>query len=95
MLAVVATVYAFYLALLGGLLALPFVPGLGVPLLVGAGLKMVPEAALLGTACRHVGRGRLMAYFLPAQLLHVPYIVFMGAVGALGGYTWKGRRIAR
>ena len=58
-------------------------------------LKMLPEAILLGPACRHFGRGRLMAYFLPAQLLHLPYIVGMGAAGALGGYEWKGRRIAR
>ncbi len=94
-LAVVGTVYVFYLALLGGLLALPFVPSLGLPLLAGVALKVLPEAALLGPACRHVERGWLMAYFLPAQLLHVPYIVFMGAAGTFGGYTWKGRRIAR
>ncbi len=93
--AVVATVYGFYLALLSGVLALPFVPGLGLPLLAGLGLKVLPEAALLGPACRHLGRGRLMAWFLPAQLLHLPYIVAMGAAGALGGYTWKGRRIVR
>ncbi len=93
--AVVATVYAFYLALLGGVLALPFAPGLWPWVLAGFGLKAVPEVALLGAMCRHVGRGRLMAYFLPAQLLHLPYIVAMGAAGVLGGYTWKGRRVNR
>ncbi|MEM1042416.1 MAG: glycosyltransferase [Bacteroidota bacterium] len=94
-LAVVGTVYAFYLALLGGLLALPFAPALAGPLAAAAALKVLPEAALLGPACRHVGRGWLMAYFLPAQLLHIPYVVLMGAAGTLGGYTWKGRRISR
>ena len=64
-------------------------------MLAALALKAIPEAALLGPACRHVGRGRLMAYFLPAQGLHLPYIVAMGAAGAFGGYTWKGRRIAR
>jgi cellulose synthase/poly-beta-1,6-N-acetylglucosamine synthase-like glycosyltransferase len=93
--ALVGAIYVFYVALLGGLLALPFVPALGLPLAAALGLKVLPEAALLGPACRHFGRLRLMAYFLPAQFLHVPYIVLMGAAGALGGYEWKGRRIAR
>jgi hypothetical protein len=91
----IAAIYTFYVALLGGLVALLFVPTLAVPLGIGFLLKMLPEAALLGPACRHFGRGRLMAYFLPAQLLHLPYIVAMGAAGALGGYEWKGRRIDR
>jgi hypothetical protein len=93
--ALIGAIYTFYVALLGGLLALPFVPGLALPLLAGFGLKAIPEAALLGPACRHFGRARLMACFLPAQLLHLPYIVAMGAAGALGGYEWKGRRIDR
>lgn len=93
--AMIVAIYTFYVALLGGLVALPFVPALAPALAAGFALKALPEAALLGAACRHFGRGRLMAYFLPAQLLHLPYIVAMGAAGALGGYEWKGRRVAR
>ena len=93
--AMIVAIYVFYAALLGGVLALPFVPGLALPLLAALALKTVPEAALLGPAARHVGRGRLMAYFLPAQMLQIPYVVAIGAAGALGGYEWKGRRIAR
>lgn len=93
--AMIAAIYAFYVALLGGLLALPFAPGLAVPVLGVLALKAIPEAALLGPACQHFGRGRLMALFLPAQLLQIPYFVAMGAAGALGGYEWKGRRVAR
>jgi cellulose synthase/poly-beta-1,6-N-acetylglucosamine synthase-like glycosyltransferase len=92
---VVATIYLFYVALLAGAVAAAFAPVLLGPLAVASALKIVPEAALLGPACRHFGRSRLMAYFLPAQVLHVPYIVAVGAAGALGGYTWKGRRIDR
>lgn len=93
--AMIAAIYAFYVVLLGGLLALPFAPSLAPPVLGALALKVIPEAALLGPACVHFGRARLMAYFLPAQLLHIPYVVAMGAAGALGGYTWKGRRLAR
>ncbi len=93
--ALIGAIYSFYVLLLGGLLALPFAPALAFPLAAGFALKALPEAALLGPACRQFGRSRLMAYFLPAQLLHLPYIVAMGAAGALGGYEWKGRRIER
>lgn len=93
--AAVLAVYAFYVALLAGLLALPLAPALAGPLLGALALKVLPEAALLVPACRRAGRMRLMAYFLPAQILQLPYVVFIGAAGALGGYTWKGRRVQR
>ena len=93
--AMIAGIYAFYAVLLGGMLALPFAPGLAAPMLGALALKAIPEAALLGPACRHFGRGRLMALFLPAQFLQIPYVVAVGAAGALGGYEWKGRRVAR
>jgi len=93
--ATVAAIYAFYVALGAAALAAPLVRPLRKPLALALALKVLPEAALLGPACRHFRRGRLMGYFPFVQLLHVPYIVGMGAAGALGGYTWKGRRIAR
>lgn len=88
-------IYLFYAGLLLGAVALPFVAGLWLPVLVAFGLKIVPETALLWPACLHFGRARLFVYFLPEQLLHIPYIVILGAAGALGKYEWKGRQVAR
>lgn len=91
----IIVIYAFYVALLAAVLALPFG---AVPLAAVAGalmLKVVPEALLLGRAALHFGRARLMGYFPFVQPLHLLYIVVMGAAGAAGGYTWKGRKIAR
>ena len=93
--ALFVAIYAFYLGLLGGALALPFVPAFAPWLGAAFALKAVPEAALLWPACRHFGRRRLFALFLPEQVLHVPYIVVLAAAGALGHYEWKGRRVAR
>ncbi len=90
-----ALVYFFYLILLADLVAALFVPGLWMPVLAAFGLKMIVEAFLIAPACRHFRRMRLLRYFFPAQLLQLPYIVILGAVGALGGYEWKGRRIER
>ncbi len=93
--ATVVAIFVFYVALLVGTLGLPLWPALAPAVLVAWALKIAAEASLLGPMCRHYGRGRLMAYFLPAQLLHVPYIVGVAVAGAVGNYTWKGRRVRR
>ncbi len=95
LIAMLVSIYFFYFGLLAGAFALPFVAGLWIPLLLAFGLKIVPEAALMGPACLHFGRVRLLVYFLPVQLLQIPYIVILGAAGTLGKYEWKGRQVAR
>ena len=95
LIAMLVGIYLFYFGLLVGALALPFVAGLWLPMLVAFGLKIVPEAALVWPACHHFGRSRLLVYFLPEQLLHIPYIVVLGAAGVFGKYEWKGRQLAR
>ncbi len=93
--AMLLSIYLFYVGLLAGGLAMAFVPGLWLPMMIAFGLKILPEAALLWPACRHFGRRRLFVYFLPEQLLHIPYIVVLAAAGALGKYEWKGRQVIR
>ncbi|MEM6645355.1 MAG: glycosyltransferase [Bacteroidota bacterium] len=85
--------YVFFLSLILGLVALPFVSSLGPGLLAGWGLKIAAEWSLLSVACRHFGQRRLLWYFLPAQLPQVPYILIVTALGILRGYTWKSRRV--
>jgi cellulose synthase/poly-beta-1,6-N-acetylglucosamine synthase-like glycosyltransferase len=91
--AAIAAVYAFSVLLLGAGLAAPFVSGLWGPLALASGFKVASEAALLLPACRRYGPAWLFAYFLPEQLLQIPYVVFIGAAGVLGGTHWKGRRL--
>lgn len=95
LIAMLVSIYLFYAGLLAGALAMPFVAGLWIPMLIAFGLKIVPEAALLWPACLHFGRWRLFVYFLPEQLLHIPYIVILGAAGVFGKYEWKGRQVVR
>ena len=87
----IAGVWLFYALLLAGLVAAPFVPVLWPAALGALGVKIVSEALLLVPACRHFGRARLLRYFLPEQILQIPYVVSIGAVGALGSVHWKGR----
>ena len=63
---------------------------LAVPLVI----KLLVDWLLLSTLTAWFGRQDLLRYFLPAQLLHIGYIAWVGLLGALPGkYEWKGRRV--
>ena len=69
-----------------------WLPGwlLAVPLAV----KLLVDWLLLRRMTTWFGRPELLRWFLPAQLLHVVYIAWVGLLGALPGrYVWKGRRV--
>ncbi len=38
-------------------------------------------------------RKSLLWVFLPSQLLHIPYVLFIGIWSNWGSYTWKGRKV--
>lgn len=56
--------------------------------------KSIVDAIFLTTACRFFQRTDLLYYFIPAQIMHVLYIVIIGALGNLGVYTWKERKVS-
>ena len=87
---------AFFLALLGVALALPFAPGLWPWLLAGLGLKAAGDlAVLVPTTARFRQRPLLWAYPLYGPL-HVVHTVVVGLIGPLSrGFEWKGRRLDR
>jgi hypothetical protein len=85
-------VYSFYALLLALALAVPFVPGAGAALAVGLVLKVCAEAPLIVRAVRRFGRIHWLRWFIPAQALHIPYVVFFPAAGTAVGFRWKGRR---
>lgn len=58
-------------------------------------VKAVAEYAVLKKGDTLFGRSINGLVFTVAQLLHTPYIVVAGLVGALGDYVWKGRRVKR
>ncbi|HEX7071343.1 MAG TPA: glycosyltransferase [Rhodothermales bacterium] len=86
-------VYLFYALLLGLAIASPFVPAAAPVLAVGLLLKVAGEAPLLVRAVIRFGRTHWLRWFIPAQALHIPYVVFFPAAGVTVGYRWKGRRL--
>lgn len=86
-------VYFFYVMLLMSLVAACFVPLLRPVVMAVFGLKVIVEAALLYPACTHFGQAALFRYFIPEQLLQIPYVVFVGLAAATGNTHWKGRKV--
>lgn len=57
-------------------------------------IKLFWDYQLLGTACRYFQRRDLMRSFLPAQLLHLIYIIGIGVLGnVVKKYQWKDRMV--
>lgn len=56
-------------------------------------LKIIPEAFILFSGTRFFGRKELMFWFLPEQILHIPYILWAGLAGNLKQYAWKERLV--
>ncbi len=93
--AMIAGIYLFY-ALLLAMTVLAFWypnlwPWIGLSILI----KILAEWPLMWRACRFFRRLWLMLYFIPEQLLQIPYVVVVGLAGSLGRFTWKGRTISR
>ena len=55
--------------------------------------KLLPEYIFLQSVSRFFRKGRLMRFFIPGSLLHVPYVLFIGIYGNFGQYKWKGRTV--
>ena len=74
------------------------IPVAGAPVIgafvVQLAVKITFDYKLLTTACRFFGRTDLLRSFLPAQALHIAYILIIGLAGNLvKRYEWKGRRV--
>ncbi len=90
---IVAMVFFYCCNILLSLLLLPFygwqMAGIFIISLM---LKLYWDGKLLHTACRYFHKEALMRSFLPAQLLHIGYIIVIGILGnVVKNYTWKGR----
>ncbi len=90
-----AVAWLFHAALLASAVASVWVPALRWPTVTAFLLALAAEAALLAPATVHFGRGRLLRWLPVMELLRVPYFVYIGPAGLVGGYQWKGRRVHR
>ncbi len=86
------SIFFFFIAAPSALVALCAGRPLGIPLLIGYGMKMTGDLSLTAAALRSEGRLALLALFLPAEIVHVPYIIAVTLRGFFGTFEWHGRR---
>lgn len=56
-------------------------------------LKLAADYLVLRAGAVFFGQGRLLRTFFPSQVMHVLYIVFVGTLGNILPYRWKGRKV--
>ncbi|MEK6565980.1 MAG: glycosyltransferase [Bacteroidota bacterium] len=94
-LAELVLLYSFFFVLLASAGASFFVPELRIPVVMMFGLKIVLDYLAMRRGA-HLLKQKLNVFvFLVAELFHVPYIVFSGAVGQFVSQEWKGRTFDR
>jgi cellulose synthase/poly-beta-1,6-N-acetylglucosamine synthase-like glycosyltransferase len=90
---ILSMVYLFNLSLISSAVLSFFNSQYLILLIFQMTLKLVLEFSFLGMVTAYFGQRKLLWLFLPAQLLHILYIVVIGALGNVMQTTWKGRRI--
>ena len=92
---VLALVFLFCTTILLNFLLLPFLGRVVLMLLLfQLGTKILADYIFLKTATDYFNRGDLMRFFLPAQALHIVYIVGIGLWSTVKKtYHWKGRKV--
>ena len=56
-------------------------------------IKSVIDFLLLFLAASFFNKKKWLIFFIPEQLIYIPYVVITGIVGLMGTYDWKGRKI--
>lgn len=89
------TVYLTNLFLLLGLLAALFYQALLIPAIIAFLIKAIVDLPIILGIIKFVNRKKLILYSFPLALLYPLYIVIIGALGILGNYNWKGRKVSQ
>ncbi len=84
--------YLFNLAIIVNTLMGLFIGPIYLSIAAGSLLvKVILDAIFLWPVARYFHQKSLLWHFFPIQVVHVFYVVIMGAVGSFGAYRWKGR----
>lgn len=87
------TVYVVNLLIAAGLLTSIFIPAIFPAILTFLLIKILIDLPILIGIDKFVKRTGFALYLFPLVILYPFYIVFVGALGILGNYQWKGRKV--
>ena len=89
-------IYLFYISLpLQLILGLFFSEYFILTFSISIILKILFEYLVLKRGIKLFFDRKILKVFLPAEILHIPYIIIAGISGALGDYVWKSRKVKR
>jgi cellulose synthase/poly-beta-1,6-N-acetylglucosamine synthase-like glycosyltransferase len=88
-------IYLFYLGILTQLFLSFIHPVFFLSLLLSICFKFLFELIVLNKGRRILFEKLELKYFLIAEILQIPYIIFTGIFGLFGNYLWKSRIIKR
>jgi glycosyltransferase involved in cell wall biosynthesis len=87
-----SAIFLFFAAAIAGFLS--WAAGLTgfISLAAGMGMKTAGDLLLAGTGVLKTGRPMLLMVFPLAEILHIPYILFVTVRGYFGTFEWHGRK---
>lgn len=88
-----ALVYLYHVSLVAALAAGFFYTGWLNIFLIIFTLKLMAEGVFLYSVLNMFKRTSLLIWLLPAQPLHVLYVLYIGVAGQFGTFEWKGRNV--
>ena len=90
--ALLAAFFIFFLAVLVGSVGLLLGVFSAWALVPGYGMKLLGDILLCGYGVIKQGRPGLLFLFPLAEVVHVPYILYVTLKGMFGTFEWRGRR---
>jgi cellulose synthase/poly-beta-1,6-N-acetylglucosamine synthase-like glycosyltransferase len=89
-------IFLFYLSFpLQLVLGIFYNPIFIISMLICFSIKAMMEYLILKTGAENLFNNSILRPFIPAELLHIPYILIAGISGVIGNYIWKERKIKR
>ena len=89
------TVYMMNLLLIAGLILCIFYPQLLKVVSLSFLLKLIIELPILISISNFARRSKMFLYSFPLIVLYPIYIILTGALGIVGSYHWKGRKLKK
>jgi cellulose synthase/poly-beta-1,6-N-acetylglucosamine synthase-like glycosyltransferase len=88
-------VYFYYFLILTLILSGLFVPAFLLPGLTSWALKTLMDYLAVRHGTNIFRQEKLLDWFIPAAILHIPLIVLAVFFGSFGHFTWKGQKVRK
>ena len=92
---ILGLVFLFVASLLANLILAIFFHSLIYLVLIQLATKSLVDYRLLNSTSIYYNKNELMKTFISSQIFHIIYIVFVGSLGNILKFEWKGRRLKK